>query len=211
MKTELLFVRHGETISNIRGVLHGRTDVPLTENGIRQARLVAERLAGLGGIHHLYTSPLLRARVTADTIAQRIALAPRLHDGLRELDFGDLEGCTPQELAERYPALFARLNDLQDPDVAFPNGESRREFHERVERTIRHLVSTHRGERVIVVAHGGVIASGIAQLTGGEPNDWLRYHVLNCSVTHVEVDGDAQASLHCLNDVSHLDSQVGAS
>jgi broad specificity phosphatase PhoE len=205
MRTEIILVRHGQTASNVLGVLHGRTDVALTAAGLRQADCVAERLALLSGVRHLYSSPLRRARMTAEAIGRFLRISPRLRDDLAEINFGDVEGYTLSDLERDFPDLHARILDFDDVDVAFPNGESRRDFHQRVRRVFDDLIGTHRGDKLVVVSHGGVIGSGIAQLTHGDPNDWERFMVQNCSITHVEISDSRDVVLHCWDDISHLD------
>jgi broad specificity phosphatase PhoE len=204
MKTELLFVRHGQTNSNILGLLHGRTDVPLTPLGHRQAEMVARRLSQFGDLSYLYSSPLRRARSTAEQIAMRTGLSLHLIDELAEFDFGDLEGYTYEQIQEYFPELYAKLLDPSTRDLPFPNGESPKQFHERVGTIVYELARSHRGERIVVVAHGGVIGSSIATLTGGSLDDNMRYSVRNCSVTHIELAGLRMSAIHCLDDVEHL-------
>lgn len=201
--TEIIFVRHGETESNTLGLLHGRTDTPLSETGRRQAERVAARLAGETNVKAIYSSSLARALVTAEAIGQRLSLIPTVRADLAELDFGDIEGYTLTRLATEHPDLFARFQDWSDVEATFPNGESRRQFHRRVHDAVADLIGRHRRQRFIVVAHGGVIASAVAQLTGGNPNDYQRYLVRNCSVTRVDVSA-VQVAVSCWDDISHL-------
>ncbi len=205
MGTELIFVRHGQTTSNMLGIIHGWTDVPLTEAGLRQANRVADQLSAIGGVQHLYSSPLRRARLTAQAISRRLGVRPILRPDLIEMNFGDVEGYTLPGMERDFPDLHARITDLEDIDVAFPNGESRREFHQRVSRAFDELIAKHRGGRLIIVSHGGVIGSGIAQLTNGNANDWQRYMVRNCSITRVELHAPGNVEIHCWDDISHLD------
>lgn len=205
--TEFVLVRHGETQSNLEQLLHGRTDVPLTPLGEWQAARVAHRVHQIGGASGLYSSPLVRAHVTALRISERIGLDPVLRSDLTEYHFGDFEGYSLASVQESHPELFLRALDTSDVDFRFPNGESRREFNLRIKGAFDQLVEMHAGERIVVVAHGGVIASAVAQFTGGDPNDWARYLVQNCSVTHLELNGDPVARLICWNDALHLQGE----
>lgn len=202
--TELVLVRHGETKSNLEQLLHGRTDVPLTPFGEWQALRVAQRVHQIGGASALYSSPLLRAHATAQRISELIGIDPVLLAELTEYHFGDFEGYSLATVQESHPEIFLRAIDTSDFDFRFPNGESRREFNLRVRGAFDRLVEQHGGQRIIVVAHGGVIASAVAQFTGGNPNDWATYLVQNCSVTHLELNGDPNARLICWNDALHL-------
>jgi broad specificity phosphatase PhoE len=205
--TEIVLVRHGETQSNLEQLLHGRTDVPLTPLGEWQAARVAQRVQEIGGASALYSSPLIRAHSTALRISQTIGLETILLADLMEYHFGDFEGFSLAEIQQAYPELFLRALDTSDTEFRFPNGESKHEFNVRVKSAFNQLVEEHSGERIVVVAHGGVIGSAVAQFTGGNPNDWAKYLVRNCSVTHLELNGDPVARLICWNDALHLDGE----
>ena len=201
--TEVFMVRHGQTDSNVAGLFHGATDVPLNARGLRQAELVASRITALEDLHSVHSSPLQRARRTAEAITSCTGLPLRLHRGLAEMDFGQVEGLTLAEMSEQFQELAERFRDMSDRDVRWPGGESRREFHDRVRVALDNIVTTHAGERLVVVAHGGVIASLVAQVLGDDPNDWRRYTIDNCSVTHLELATSGPIA-HLLNDVVHL-------
>jgi broad specificity phosphatase PhoE len=165
--TTLLLVRHGQTDSNIRGLLHGQADVPLTELGIAQAGLIAARLAQEIGIAALYASPLERAHHTARLIGAAIGHEPILHQGLMEINFGEVEGLTVPEAWERYPHLRPKQEGEYNFELQWPGGESRHQFRERVRATLLELLGRHRGEKFVVTAHGGVISIGISALLRG--------------------------------------------
>ena len=102
--------------------MQGRTNDPLTERGHRQVEAVARRLAEFRSpIEALYSSSLLRARLTADAIGAALALDVRQWDTLQEMHLGDLEGVSAGELAAAVP---------RDWDDRYPGGESPREFVE---------------------------------------------------------------------------------
>lgn len=202
--TELFFVRHGQTDSNVAGLFHGATDVPLNAVGLRQAELVAERIRQIEHLQALHSSPMQRALRTAHAISARTGLRPFLQPLLAEMHFGEAEGLTLDQLRERYPEIMQRFLDPTDRSVGFPGGESRGQFHDRVRQTIDRIATLHQGERIVIVAHGGVISSAIAQMLGEDPSDWRRYHVSNCSVTHVELASSGPVT-HLFNDVVHLE------
>jgi broad specificity phosphatase PhoE len=202
--TTLVLVRHGRTRGNTAMELHGRTDLPLDEHGVAQADLVAERIGAVIRADALLTSPLHRARATAESIGRRIGLTPRIMPGLVEMDFGEFEGLTLEHVAIEHPGLTTRFLDLDDHDVGWPGGETRRVFHARVRDAFDAILDEFRAHTVIVVAHGGVLGSFLAQIHGVSPNDWRAFPVPNCSITHLEVRADHTA-VHALNDVAHLD------
>lgn len=202
--TTLYLIRHGRTASNRQQLLHGVTDVPLDGHGLRQAARVGERLGRDAPPDALLSSPLSRALTTARIIGEHVGLEPTVVPELSEMDFGVLEGSTVERLAIEHPELAERLLNLDDGEVSWPEGESRRGFNERVFAAFVAILEAYAAHRVVVVAHGGVIGSFLAQVQGRSPNDPMIYDVLNCSVTHLRVT-DLHTVLHCRNDVLHLD------
>ena len=154
--TELLLIRHGETDWNRRQTFQGQIDVPLNARGLAQARRLGERLAS-EALDLLVSSDLMRARQTAEPLASRQGLAPQLAPALREQAFGILEGLSFDDIRQRHPEEFS-LWARHEPDYALPGGaESRRDFHARVLAALRELAAAHRGRRLAVVTHGGVL------------------------------------------------------
>jgi broad specificity phosphatase PhoE len=204
-ETTLYLVRHGQTDSNVRKLLHGSTDVPLDARGLLQAQLVADRLSREVNADVLISSPLDRALTTARIIGERIGLEPEIKPGLSEMDFGELEGVVIDAIAEDYPEIAERLFDFDDFELTWPNGESRRQFHTRVFATFQTILEDYASHSVVVVAHGGVIGSLIAQIEGVSPNNWLAYQIANCGLSHLHITSDHTA-VHCVSDVVHLES-----
>ncbi len=202
-ETSLYLIRHGQTEANVLRQLVGSTDVPLDSLGLLQAERVADRMASVP-LDAILSSPLQRAMTTARAIGNRLGLIPRPVPSLVEFDFGQLEGRTLEHMLESHPELAIQLADLDNLDVAWPGGETRRGFHARVSAAFLAILEEFNQHTVAVVAHGGVIGSFLAELEGGQPNDFVRYAVFNCSVTHIVVTRD-ETLVHCWNDISHLD------
>lgn len=201
--TELYLVRHGQTSANVNRQLVGSTDIPLDPLGERQAAQVGMRFAGIE-INGIVTSPLQRARRTADEIARTTGHEPVVVPGLTEMNFGDLEGYTIQQVLEQFPEMREQLDDLHDLDLGWPGGETRGGFHTRVMATFLGIIERYENQSLAVVCHGGVIGSFYAQLEGGPHNDLVRYAVANCSVTHLVVT-PGHTQVHLWNDISHLE------
>jgi len=153
--TTLCLVRHGETDWNVARRYQGWTDIPLNATGLAQTGLVAEAMAS----QHwdaIVSSPLSRALVTAEAIATRVGIATvTTDDDLRERGYGVGEGLT---LAER---------EAQWPGTDWPGLESIDDLRDRVLAALDRIVETYRGERVVVVCHGGVINVVLAEITNG--------------------------------------------
>lgn len=192
--TRLLLVRHGETSANVAGRMQGRGDDPLTTLGQQQVRAIAERLKREAHpVTALYTSPLGRARLTADAIGAALGVTPQLRDGLQEINLGTLEGASSAELA----AVIAA-----GPDSRYPEGESLREFVERTVGTMAGLVAAHPGETIVAVTHGGVISNVLANWADGYGRGWREYVAHNCALSIVEFSGGPK--IVSINDCVHL-------
>jgi broad specificity phosphatase PhoE len=150
--------RHGQTAYNLERRFQGQTAVPLDATGREQAADLAERAAG-HGFQALWSSPLLRARETADVVAARIGLEPREDARLMETDAGDWTDLLFTEVHVRSPELLARFL-AADPSFAFPGGES---FAEQEVRVSAALEDVKRGTLpALVVCHGMVIRAALS-------------------------------------------------
>lgn len=157
----LFLARHGETDWNVAGRWQGHTDVPLNATGRAQAVALANRLRG-EGVGAVATSDLLRARHTAEIVADTLSVPVALVDpDLREQRFGWFEGLTPGECEARYPAGWARY--VADPRAGPPGGESRAALLERVVRAVGGVASRVSCP-VVLVTHGGAIRALLAAL-----------------------------------------------
>jgi len=185
-------------------MLQGQLDTPLDAFGVRQAHLLAERVADEIEADVLISSPLQRALVTAQIVGQRLNLEPIIVPELSEMDFGILEGLTIDRIEAEHPEIAAGMNDATDDDFGWPGGETRRGFHVRVFRAFQAILADFPDKRVIVVAHGGVIGSFMAQVEGVSPNDWWSKPILNCSLTHLHISPEHTA-VHFVNDAVHLE------
>jgi alpha-ribazole phosphatase len=159
--TRLVFVRHGEPDEAMRGRCYGRLDVPLSAAGLRRAAAVGEALRS-HEIDAVYSSPLQRACDTARAVASPHGLEPVLRGDLRELDFGELEGMSHDEIDSEHPELYRRW--MEDPStVRFPGGEALSDLRARVLPEVAAIRGRHEGQSVAVVAHGGVVRVALAE------------------------------------------------
>ena len=211
----LLLVRHGESEGNTEMRLQGQGDYPLTERGLRQARLAAERLRHLP-LAALYSSPISRARLTAAAIGEAAGLAVTELPGVREYDFGDLSGITYRELVEKHPEIVEQYR--RGPDYpTFPGGEDREAFRKRVCEALWGVAERHPGASVAVVTHAGPIALFCLEVLGLPYRRPIPLRVYNGSITVIEVrdsppdaggagrDPWPRAVLAALNDTCHLE------
>lgn len=154
--------RHGQTAYNLEGRFQGHLPVPLDQTGRAQAAELAERAQGYG-FRALWCSPLLRARETADVVAQALGLRPREDARLMETDAGDWTDRSFAEVHAQAPELFAAFV-AADPAFAFPGGES---FAQQDVRVNEALAEVEAGVLpALVVCHGMVIRAALTHRAG---------------------------------------------
>lgn len=199
--SRLLLARHGETGLNSRERFWGQTDVELGEAGIRQAGQLRDRLA-TEKIDAVYASQLRRSRVTAGIIASRHRLEIMTCPELNEVNFGEFEGRTFEEISRLYPEVAAQWTDW-DTALRFPAGESIGELDERVGKFLPRLEKHAPEAVVLIVAHSGTLRLLICHLLGIEPCHWrqLRLDLASLSIVETYPGG---AIITRLNDISHL-------
>lgn len=199
--TELILVRHGETAWNAEHRIQGHLDSPLNDEGLAQALLLGERL-GREAFAHFYSSDLGRALQTAQPIADRSGMRPVPEPLLRERNLGVFQGLTGPECQRRFPEDYERFH-RRDPDHVVPQGESIRQVHARVSGLLETLAQRHRGERVLVVTHGGVLDAAY-RFVSGMPLDRSRdFPIYNASINRIERDRAAWR-IADWGDISHL-------
>jgi probable phosphoglycerate mutase len=153
----IVVIRHGETTWNAERRIQGQLDGELSELGLRQAEALARTFTG-EVIHALYSSDLGRALKTSEVIGAIIGKRVVTDRRLRERHHGVFQGLTRSEILERYPDEFAMYQSREE-DVPIPGGESLRELQRRVVDCLEEIGGNHRGGRVVVVTHGGVLDS----------------------------------------------------
>ncbi|MFD0362628.1 bifunctional RNase H/acid phosphatase [Nocardia sp. GCM10030253] len=200
--TRLLLLRHGQTELSIQRRYSGRGNPPLTELGREQATRAAKMLAAKGNIAAVVCSPLGRARETAEAAATALNVPVHVLDGLIETDFGDWEGLTFLEAAQRDPQLHARW--LGDPSVPAPGGESFDQVRERVEAARRDLVALYPGANLVVVSHVTPIKTLLQLALGVGPSLLYRLHLDLASLSIAEFYPDGGSSVRLVNDTSYL-------
>ena len=199
----IIFVRHGETEYNTESRYQGHTDSMLSEPGLWQSARVAKRLED-EEIAAVYSSDLSRAAETARAIASLHDLPVLTDLDLRESAFGDWEGLTVREIAERYPDVWRSY--LRDSVThRAPNGERLEQMQERVVRAIDSISKSQPGETVVVVTHGGPIRAFFCHAFDAPLTTFRKIRLDNCGITILSLRPDGRWFLEVLNGVSHLD------
>lgn len=185
--TTVVLARHGETDWNRDGRFQGHADPPLNANGRAQARELAARLSG-DGITAVWSSDLQRARETATIVAEQLGLTVAARADLREADVGELTGLTRAEIHERFPAAVPRA---ERHGYTWASGEGYEAVAARVLTALHEIASSHTGETVLVVTHGGPLRIALAHADGVELAEHRRLHgpMANCAVVPCVFEG----------------------
>ncbi|WP_016697005.1 bifunctional RNase H/acid phosphatase [Actinoalloteichus spitiensis] len=203
--TRLVLVRHGETEYSRLRRYAGRGDVPLTEFGHAQAAAAGRRVAQLLADGEstpvpVVSSPLSRTLDTAKLVADAVRGQVVVSERLVECDFGEWDGLTFGEAADRDPELHARW--LRDTAVAPPGGESLDAVHRRVRRARDELIAEHGGRTVVVVSHVSPIKALLRMALDVGPSLMYRLHLDVASVSVASFYPDGHASVTLVNDTT---------
>ena len=192
----LVLVRHAEAEESARGRCYGTLDVGLSPLGRAQCAALEASLAE-EPVAAVVSSPRVRALETAGAIARPHGLHVVVDEGLRELDFGELEGRTYDEIAGTLPDLYAAWMTTPT-EVRFPGGESYADLKRRALAAVERLRSSHDGEAVVAVTHGGVVRAVVSDALGMPAERIFRLAVDPASTSVVEwLDGEPL--VRCLN------------
>ncbi|MGY1661871.1 bifunctional RNase H/acid phosphatase [Geodermatophilus sp. SYSU D00705] len=194
-------LRHGRTEHTPERRYSGRNDLPLSATGRAEAQAAAKRAEELG-IEVVVSSPLRRARETAEIVAGALGLPVQVDDDLVELDFGRLEGLTADEARAQHPLATRRFSE--GVTVAAPGGESVADVSVRVGRARARVLREHAGKTVLVVSHVTpiklLLAAGL-----DVPDDVVhRVFLEAASFCTVAWSSDGRSAVRLVNDTSHL-------
>ena len=202
---EILLIRHGETAWNRERRMQGHIDIPLNDEGQRQARALGSALAAERP-DAIWSSDLQRARDTAQAIADAHGMTPQLSESLRERCYGAFEGMTYQEIGERYPEAMRQWK-ARDLHARFPAGEREaetlHEFHQRCVAAASCIARSHDGEKLVIVAHGGVLDCLYRAATGMALDAERNFGIVNAAINRLRWHGDRFSLLQWADD-AHL-------
>jgi len=201
--TQLLLIRHGQSTWNAEGRIQGWADPPLSERGLGQARKLAQRLIAEGyPLAAIYSSPLLRARKTAEQVAQTLGLPVQTDERLKENGVGQFTGLTGQEVEQQFPEWVAARRS-SPAWIAPPDGEARDGFASRAAAVMAHIVANHSEQTVAVVSHGGILGAYLIHALEMSIHRSSPFQFDNASLSIVQV-GEQRIRLLKLNDTAHL-------
>jgi len=193
----IYLLRHGQTQWNAEGSKYlGRTDLPLTEKGLEQARDVARQLSGVS-FTAVYSSPLQRAFTTAQIAGGGVAVVTDAR--LLETDFGAWEGRTKEETIKDDPALTASWEDDPSHTKAGGSGETALDVLTRVNDFFVSLQQRHTEGNILIVAHNGVNRFYLSHKLGMPLKNYHQLVQENATITECTLDKDGLLVLHKLN------------
>ncbi|MFF1718720.1 histidine phosphatase family protein [Streptomyces sviceus] len=199
MSTTLLLTRHGQTIWHAENRYAGVSDIGLTDEGREQAQALG-RWADTHRPDAIWTSNLSRAIATADPACRALGVSPHREPGLRECDFGVVEGRTLAEFAAEVPdaAEAFRADPVAYP---FPGAEDPAAAAARGTQALRRIAAAHPGERVLVVAHNTLLRLTLCTLLSIPLGEYRRVfpRLRNAAITELRLDQDGSAALLSLN------------
>ena len=203
----IILVRHGETLSNRERLALGRADPPLSDLGLRQAGALAAALVREvpGPPEAVYSSPLLRARQTAEAITGALGLTPAsVVEALTEMDVGETDGLDPRQLRERFPDFLRRWVDDLSGDLKMPGGESLGDVQDRAWQAIESLRDSHAAEATVVaVSHNFVLHTIVCRVLSLPLAQFRSFQQDLASITAIEFRG-RRALITRLNETCHL-------
>jgi len=201
MTTTLILIRHGETPYNRDRRYQGHRDAPLTKKGKGQAKKIAIRLRN-ESLDAIYSSDLKRARYTAKAINGYHSLKVNILPELREIDFGDWEGKTHDEIQREWRGLLDEW-ERKPSQIKIPRGESIKDLAERTRSTIKKIVGNYPDQRVAIITHGGLIRIVLIDALGLGLDDWWKTITSNGGISIIEYQSK-RAEVLLQNDTSHL-------
>ena len=200
--TRLILVRHGSTEHSADKRFSGRNDLALNAAGEHQAAALARRAATFGEVSAVLSSPLRRARQTAEVLASALSLRVGTDDDLAEVDFGAWEGRTFAEVQRDRPAELSAW--LASPEAAPAQGESFAAVAHRMRRARDAVIAAHPGETVVLVTHVTPIKTLLRIALDAGPVSLFRIHLDTGSVSILDYYADGNCTVRLVNDTGHL-------
>ncbi|MBP2026990.1 alpha-ribazole phosphatase [Acetoanaerobium pronyense] len=194
----IYLIRHGETVDNSEKKFCGHTDSALSDIGKSQIKKLSDRLKDYR-FDKVYSSPLQRALITAKEITGNVII----DEGFKEINFGDFEGKTLNEIKTSSVLEYEKFI-CQDSNYRFPNGESTFGFSARIQKTLEDIISSSsEDDNIALVSHSGVIREIISYLISKDDSLKWSFQIDNCSITKITYKENF-ATINYLNLTEHL-------
>lgn len=205
--TKIYMVRHCEAMGNVKRVFQGSTDFDISDVGEQQLEYLKERFKDIE-FDRIYSSPLKRARKTAEAVLGERKMLVQTEFGLRELSGGFVEGKPFVEAFNAIPSL-ADAWDNHPQDFAPPGGEPMRDAYKRIWNTVLRLAKYNKDKTIVCATHGGVMRCLLCRLLKGSIEHlvdmpWSE----NTAVTLIEFNDAFEPKVIFYNDISHLPKEL---
>jgi len=201
--TEIYLIRHGQTDWNREEIFRGRADRPLSEVGNWEAGAISRALAQVA-IKFIYSSPLTRAQETARPIASAHGLKGIPLAGIIDIDYGDWQGRSHDQVKEQYPELYRKWQDHPE-QVKFPGGESLSMVQERAMSAFKKVIAGHPEQSGVVVSHRVVNKVLLCALLGLDNSHFWEIKQDTGAINTIRCDSKSTV-IQVLNDTCHLKS-----
>ena len=193
----IIFLRHAQAENNTKRILAGRTEgVPLTKTGIEQAERITKYLASID-ISAIYSSPIERARHTAEIVAKNRSLEAVLDERLTEIDMGKFTRMNYDDMFAKYGNIFLKFYE-NDPVISEHEVETFPDVQKRVLDMVDHVLKKHNNENVVLVTHMDPIKSMLARVMDLRPKTLFELIIANASLTIIK-EQDKVFSLSAIN------------
>jgi alpha-ribazole phosphatase len=202
METNIYLIRHGQTVWNMEKRFQGQSDTALDESGEDQARLLMERMREIP-IDLIVSSDLIRARRTAEILAESRGLKVTEDPDLREIHFGIWEGLRIDEVQSKDPRTFETW--VHNPGaLRIPDAETFQEVQDRAAAALERWIALYPGKTLALVTHGGVISALLCRVLNEPIQRMWDYKLENTSVSHITRHASEGYRIGFVNDHSHL-------
>ena len=202
MAVKMIFVRHGETAWNRVERFRGQYDIPLNETGMEQAKKTGQQIVKRWRPAAVYSSPLARARQTAERIAAACGLAVEPEIGITDIDYGDWQGLTPDAARERWPKSVENWFRLPGT-VHFPNGDRLIDVQQRALTTFSELTERHDNQEIVLISHTVVIRALLLGLLEADLNRLWHIGQEPCAINVIDYSTE-RTIIESINCVDHL-------
>ena len=208
--TTVYLVRHGTTDWNKALRYQGRADNPLDEEGERQGACLEDYFREIP-IDLGVTSPLQRAKKTLMYClkAQDHEVPVLVEPDVIEIDFGEMDGLTGEEVRERYPEFYRMyVLDEDRGHSQAPGGESLVQVYNRMRDAVLRIAKTHKGETIVIASHGTAIQTFLNYAYGIPAAEMKRFLLYNVSVSCIEISEDGRAEVKYIGDKHHVPEEL---
>lgn len=168
--------------------------------------MLKERLKG--DFDYVYSSPLKRAYATAEMICEGTDKTINILEDIREISFGEWEGLTIKEISEKYPDVFKSWRTDKEEGRFCGGDMSTLNASIRAKNSIMEIVNKHKGKKIAIIAHGGIIKAGLIGIFEWDMSMYHKIALGNTCINTVTFNDDLKPALIGLNDTNHLDCEV---